>query len=178
MIALFIAPTLADAGKKKDSGKANPSASASPTPRFDLPIPPGHDAHGVTIPYFDAQGRLEMFFSIKMAFREDLDHLRMEKAFMQTYDDKGMADANVFMSRSVLDLNTRIVTSDVPSFVRRSDFEIVGQKMIFNTQTHVGRMWGHVRMTIYNHQEVSAPSPTPATSPAASPSVIPPPTHS
>jgi lipopolysaccharide export system protein LptC len=68
----------------------------------------------------------------------------------------------------LLDLNTRIVTSDVPVIVRRSDFEIVGQKMVFNTQTHQGRMTGHVRMVIFNRQEMGQASPSPSPS-AASP---------
>ena len=49
-----------------------------------------------------------------------------------------------------------MVTSEVPVTVRRAEFEIVGQKMVFNTQTRVGEMTGHVRMTIYNRQAMSA----------------------
>lgn len=109
-----------------------------------------------------------MFFNIYSALRVDLNHLSMEKAYMISYDDKGAPDTNVFMARSVLDLNTRIVTSDVPVIVRRSDFVIVGQKMIFNTQTRVGKMSGHVRMIIYNRADTAQASPSPSPSPSAS----------
>lgn len=166
MTALVAGGSLARAGKKEgpmDSSGAATSASPTPTPpKFNVPIPVNHDAHGVTIPYFDDKGKLQMFFSIKKAIRVDLGHLALERAYMQSYDDKGTPDANVFMTRSVLDLNTRIVTSDVPVTVRRSDFEIVGQKMIFNTQTRAGHMSGHVQMIIYNRQDTSPASPSPS----------------
>jgi len=164
LAVLLACGPLAWAGKKdKDSSAAGASASPSPSPpKFNVPIPPGHDARGVKLPYFDPQGRLQMYFVIAKAVRMDLDHLAMKTAYMQTYDDKGAPDANVFMTSSVLDLNTRIVTSDVPVTVRRSDFTIVGQKMVFNTQTHIGRMTGHVHMIIYNRQDMSLPSPSPS----------------
>lgn len=152
-------------GKKGDSMDAVspvPGASVSPTPpKFNVPIPVSHDAQGVKLPYFDIRGRLQMYFNIATATRLDLGHLEMKNAFMQTYDEKGTPDASVFLTRSVLDLNTRIVTSDVPVTVRRSDFEIVGSKMVFNTQTRVGRMTGHVRMVIYNRQNMAQPTPSP-----------------
>jgi hypothetical protein len=172
---------LAYGGKSDANASPSPadgSASPSPTPnRLNIPIPVSHDAKGVRLPYFDERGRLQMYFNIKKALRTDLGHLAMENAFMQTYDDKGAPDANIFMTSSVLDLDTRIITSDVPVTVRRSDFEIVGQKMVFNTQTHIGHLSGHVRMVIYNHQDMSQPAPTPAKSPSPSaapqPSVTP-----
>jgi lipopolysaccharide export system protein LptC len=92
---------------------------------------------------------------------------------MQSYDDKGTPDTSVYMTSSVLDLDTRIVTSDVPVIVRRADFEIVGQKMIFNTQTRLGKMSGHVRMIIYNRQDTSQASPSPSPGPSAAPSASP-----
>jgi len=144
------------------SPAAGASASPSPPPKFNVPIPLHHNAQGVKLPYFDNRGKLQMYFSIAMATRVDMDHLDMNNAYMQTYDEKGVPDATVFMKRSLLDLNTRIVTSDIPVTVRRSDFEIVGQKMVFNTQNRVGRMTGHVRMVIFNRQEMSRPTPSPS----------------
>jgi hypothetical protein len=161
---------LVSAGEKKrdldfSGDAASPTPSASP-PRFDVPIPIGHDAQGTGIPYWDARGKLQMYIWIEKAVRLDQEHLDMTNAFMQSYDAREWPEANVFMTRSVLDLNTRVVTSDVPATVRRSDFEIVGKKMVFNTQTRVGRMTGHVRMTVYDLQDMSSASPSP--SPAAS----------
>jgi hypothetical protein len=154
---------------KKKGASASPGPSG--VPQFNVPIPIKHDAQGVYLPMSDVHGKLQMEFSIENALRLDLGHLDMTNAFMQTYDDKGMPDANVFLTRSVLDLNTRIVTSDIPVTVHRSDFEITGQKMVFNTQTRAGHMTGHVRMVIYNLQEAApSPSPTAASNPSPQPS--------
>lgn len=154
-----------------DQPGASPSAaaSASPSPRrFEIPIPINHDAKGVRFPIFDTRGRLQMYFMISKGFRVDADHLDMKNAYMQTYDEHQTPDATIFMTRSLLNLNTRIVTSDVPVIIRRSDFEITGQKMVFNTQTHKGEMTGHVHMVIYNRQPATAPAaaPSPTTNPS------------
>jgi hypothetical protein len=166
-------PTATPKPKHRATPKPGASVTPSATPsKFQVPIPTGHDAEHMAIPYLDNRGRLQMFVVIKKAVRTDDGHLAMENASIQTYDDKGDPDANIYLARSVLDLDTRIVTSEVPVFVRRSDFVIVGQKMVFNTQTHVGHMSGHVRMAIFNHQEVAGgtPTPTPSPSPTSSPS--------
>ena len=148
--------------------KPGPAPNSSPTPtRFNIPIPIDHNAKGVDLPFFD-NGKLQMYFVIKKAFRVDLDHLDMTHAYMQTYDDKETPDITIYMTRSLLDLNTRVITSEVPVVIRRSDFEITGQKMVFNTQTHVGRLSGHVQMIIYNRQSAAGgATPTPSPSPAA-----------
>ena len=157
-------PAWGNSGGKGEAAEADASASPGP-PKFNVPIPVHHNAQGVKLPYYDVRGRLQMYFNIAKAIRVDPDHLEMKNAYMQTYDEKGVPDATVFMTRSTLDLNTRIVTSDIPVTVRRSDFEIVGQKMVFNTQTRTGRMTGHVRMLIYNRQEMARPTPSPSPSP-------------
>ncbi len=171
LAVLLAAAPQTHAGRKKASD-AESDENGSPTPappKFNVPIPVNHDAEGVNLPYFDNLGKLQMYFNIAKAMRVDLYHLAMDDAYMQTYDEKGAPDANVFLSRSVLDLNTRIVTSDVPVTVRRADFEIVGQKMVFNTQTRKGRMTGHVRMIIFNRQEMGQSSALPSPSGQASP---------
>ncbi len=170
---LLLAPPPAQAGKKHpDTDYSDSTAKASPTPpppKFNPPIPIDHNAEGVNLPYWDKKGNLQMFFTIEKAIRADLGHLNMENAYMQTYDDKGAPDAAVFMTRSMLDLNTLIVTSDVPVTVRRADFDIVGQKMTFNTRTRQGHMGGHVRMTIYNREDMGQSSPTPSPQPPPQP---------
>ena len=179
VLAVLIPAAPATWGGQKASQTDSSGAGAKPEParpKFDVPIPIGHDATVVGLPYFD-KGKLQMYFTIVKAFRVDLNHLKMQNAYLQTYDDKQTEDADIFLPSSMLDLNTRIVTSDTPVTVTRSDFEIVGQKMVFNTQTHKGHMWGHVHMVIYNHQdegEASAsPSPGPVATTAPQPGAVP-----
>ena len=169
LLAILLAPGVhAWAGRKETP---TPGASASPKPKFDVPIPPDHGADYVKLPYFDERGRIQMYFNIQHAFREDLNHLQLTNAYMQTYDEHQAPDANVTITQGVLNLDTRVITSDVPVTVRRSDFQIVGQKMSFNTQTKVGHFSGHVHMIVFNRTEMAkaTPSPTPAAKPGASP---------
>ena len=121
--------------------------------KFTVPIPVGHDAKGIRLPSFDRDGKLNMMFSIELAMRVDEDHLDMKNTFLETYTNDGTPDLSVQMTTSVLDLNTRIVTSKDPATVRRQDFEITGDKMQFNTKTHAGVFTGNIRMIIYNLQK-------------------------
>ena len=155
---------------KKDTSTPTPGPSGTPAPKFNVPIPIGHDAEFVKLPYFD-RGRLQMYFNIQRAFRQDLNHLQLTGAYMQTFDEHQAPDANVTITQGLLNLDTRVVTSDVPVTVRRSDFQLVGRKMVFNTQTKVGHFTGGVHMIIFNRSEMAkaTPSPTPASKPGASP---------
>jgi len=122
-------------------------------PGLDIPIPPGHSALGVKLPYYNEQGKLQMDFSIDAAFRVDDVHLQMKLVKMQTYDDDGKLEMTIDMPSSVLDLNTRVVTSDKPVKIRRTDFEITGDTMQFNTATRSGKIIGKVRMLIFNSMD-------------------------
>jgi lipopolysaccharide export system protein LptC len=53
----------------------------------------------------------------------------------------------------VLDLNTRVLTSKTNVTIKRSDFEVTGDAMQFDTKTKNGRVEGRVRMLIYNLDE-------------------------
>jgi hypothetical protein len=176
--ALLLLPLLLAGGPAFAHSKSSPSpgASATPTPpKFDVPIPVDHVWKGVDFP-FSSEGKLQYYFVIRKAFRVDPNHLDMTSAYVQTYDDKQVPDITVYMAHCVLDLNTRVVTSDVPVTVQRTDFKVTGDKLVFNTQTHVGRLTGHVRMIIYNLKStsgLSSPSPTPSQSPAPQPSAQP-----
>lgn len=165
MLGLALGPA---GGRANQPGEAKKKKGDPTAPKFNIPIPVGHSAEGVNLPYFDDRGKLQMYYEIKKATRTDLNHMAMEAANIQTYDDKGAPETNVVLTSSTLDLNTRIVTSDVPVTVQRSDMELTGDKMTFNTQTRNGRIIGHVRVVVYNSQGTKpAASPSPSPSPTA-----------
>jgi lipopolysaccharide export system protein LptC len=60
------------------------------------------------------------------------------------------------MSEAVLNLNTRVIETKRRSTIKRTDFEIAGDSMRFNTATHQGTMTGNVHMTIFNQEEIAA----------------------
>lgn len=121
----------------------------------NVPIPVGHKAEGVTLPYYDERGKLQMVFKIESATRIDDEHLQMAKALVETFDEDGKTQMKIDMPNSVLDLNTRIVTSETPVTISRSDFVVTGETMRFNTTTRDGVMNGNVRMLIYNRKEMT-----------------------
>jgi hypothetical protein len=139
--------------KPKDAKKGKADAEA---PKLSLPILKGHDAFGLKIPYFDAEGKLQMLFNIGKASRIDDERVAMSDMQLETYDDSGEPEMTIDLPSSVLNVNTRIITTDSNVTIKRSDFEITGRSMEFNTDTKKGRLAGDVRMLIYDLGEEPA----------------------
>ena len=143
------------AGDTKDSTKKKkPKKQGSG--ELNIPIPVGHGAQGVHIPYYDEKGKLQMIFTIVSATRADETHLQMDAVNIETYNADGSREMSVDAKASVLDLNTKVVTSNEPATIRRSDFEITGETMQFNTKTHDGSMSGNIKMRVYNNPSSEA----------------------
>jgi lipopolysaccharide-assembly LptC-related protein len=156
LTAAFACAVLCSATAKERKRAGQPSDAEQPPPVFNVPIPPGHDARVVKLPYYDSSGKLQMIFEIGIAKRTDMYHLTMTHVNMETFDDAGKSDMKIDMKTSVLDLNTRIVVSKEPVTVRRSDFELWGETMKFNTLTRQGKMIGKVRMLIFNRESMTS----------------------
>ena len=137
------------APKKAQSEKQKESASS----KMSLPIPKGHDSKGLKIPYYGAHRKLQMMFTIGVASRLDDDHVRMSDLQVETFDDAGAKEMLITLPTSVLDLNTRVLTGKSSVTIKRSDFEVTGDTMEFDTKTKNGRIEGRVRMLIYNLDE-------------------------
>lgn len=160
-----------EAGKKKSkSEEKKPAATPGPAPaadgqpkappKFSLPLPKGQDSVGVTIPYNDNTGRKTMNFRIGVATRTDDDHVKMTKLLIETFNDEtGAKEMTIEMPTSALDLNTRVITGHDGVTIKRSDFEITGTNMEFNTETKQGRLAGDVRMVIHNLTDEIASKP-------------------
>jgi hypothetical protein len=124
--------------KKKQKKDEKKDAAAS-TKRADMvPIAKGHDSKGLRIPYYDDRGKLQMTFNIGVASRIDDDHVEMSELEVETYSPTGASEMKIALPKSVLDLNTRVITAKTHVFVQRSDFELTGESMEFNTQTNRG----------------------------------------
>src|SRR5690606_6734551 len=92
----------------------------------------------------------QMLFNIGKASRIDDERVAMADMQLETYDDSGKPEMTIDLPASVLNVNTRIITTDSNVTIKRSDFEITGRSMEFNTETKRGRLAGDVRMLIYN----------------------------
>jgi len=149
-ILISTGPALAKSkgGKKSKLVSATPSASPGEQSLTNIPLPVGHEAKGLVLPDFDADGHLRGKFEASIARRIDDGHVRFQHLKITTYTPDTRPDLQIDMSTSVLDLKTRILSSQERSTIRRADFNIVGDSVQFDPSTKTGRLIGNVKMVI------------------------------
>jgi hypothetical protein len=144
--------------------KASPAPSSSPTESDlglkNIPLTVGHEAKGLVLPNYDVNGHLLGRFQAETAARIDEQHVRFTNLKMITYDEKEKPDFDIDMIHAVLNLDTRVIESKERTKVKRADFEIEGDTMRFDTQTHNGTLVGRVHMTVFDNSQLNR-RPTP-----------------
>ncbi|MEI9894017.1 MAG: LPS export ABC transporter periplasmic protein LptC [Chthoniobacter sp.] len=148
-------PEAKDAGAAGKKAKKNKGAKASDDPNapkktVDVPVIKGHDSIGLRIPYFGSDGKRQMNFTIGVASRLDDNHVNMTDLQVETFNDDGEHEMQIDLPTSVLNTDTSVITTNHPVTIRRSDFILTGESMIFNTKTKQGGLGGNVHMLIYN----------------------------
>jgi hypothetical protein len=159
-----------DKEKGKKKGGKDGDAGDGEDGRMSLPLQAGHPSKGLKIPYYDGQGNLQMIFTIGVANKLDADNVEMQEMQVETYNEEGEPEMTVNLPTSVLDLNTRVVTSKTKTTITREDFVITGDSVRFNTLTKQGTLVGNVHMTINNLNEEAVPEAVESTPAPATPS--------
>ena len=140
-----------EAAKKKAAEKEAKAGQLADDGKMLLPIPKDHDSKGLKIPYFGDDGKtLQMTFAIGVARRLDDNRVKMTDLEVETFDEAGQREMLVALPSSTLDLTTRVISTKEGVTIKRSDFEITGDTMEFNTKTKHGQLAGRVRMLIFN----------------------------
>lgn len=142
----------ATSSKKKEKGE---ESDDKPLPKLSLPLPKGQDSKGVTIPYTDGSGKKTMIFRIGVGTRLDDENVKMADLKIETFDDAGEQEMTIELPSSKMNLNTRIIAGDQSVTIKRSDFQLTGQTMEFNTETKQGWIKGNVKMIIYDLTETA-----------------------
>jgi hypothetical protein len=144
-------------GRKKKAG-ASATAGGSPGEQSltNIPLPIGHEAKGLVLPDFDGDGRLRGKFEAGTAHRIDQEHVGFKHLKITTYTPQSQPDLRIDMSTSVLDLKTRILSSHERTTIQRSDFNIVGDSVQFDTNSKTGRLIGNVKMVITDKSHLTA----------------------
>lgn len=137
------------AGKESPAPKPD-TTNKTPASFSGIPLPIGQEAKGLVLPDFDLQGKLRARFEAGMAKRIDADHLLFSTLKMTTYKERNTPDLVIEMPVSTLDLNTRVITSKERTTVARTDFNIAGDTMQFDTVGQKGTLVGNVKMVIIN----------------------------
>jgi len=142
--------------KKKGLAAATPSEQSL----TNIPLPIGHEAKGLVLPDFDANGRLRGRFEAGTANRIDQEHVGFQHLRITTYTPESQPDLRIDMHTSVLDLKTRILSSQERTMIQRSDFNIAGDSVQFDTNSKTGRLIGNVKMVITDKSHLTTtPSP-------------------
>jgi hypothetical protein len=128
------------------SKKARPKPEEGVT---NIPIAAGHDAKGLVLPDFDLQGHLRGKLEAGVTRRLDDEHVEFRGVKFTTFTpESDRPDLEIIMSTSVFNLKTQVLNSSERTIVKRSDFEITGDKMQFEMLTRKGTLAGNVKMVV------------------------------
>jgi hypothetical protein len=159
MCAVIAAPQVSGQSKgrkKKPAASATAGGSPGEQSLTNIPLPIGHEAKGLVLPDFDGDGRLRGKFEAGTAHRIDQEHVGFKHLKITTFTPQSQPDLRIDMPTSVLDLKTRILSSHERSTIQRSDFNIVGDSVQFDTNSKTGRLIGNVKMVISGKSQLTA----------------------
>ena len=140
--------------KKRELPSATPSASASEQSLTNIPLPIGHEAKGLILPDFDLEGHLRGKFEAASAKRLDEERIGFHSLKIVTYTPENKPDLTIELIDSVLNLKTRILSSNERAVIKRADFDIAGDSVEFDTNTHTGKLVGNVKMVITSQSQL------------------------
>ena len=141
---------------RKRKARATPGASPGEQSLTNIPLPIGHEAKGLVLPDFDANGHLRGRFEAGTAHRMDQEHIGFQHLKITTYTPQSEPDLQIDMNTSVLDLKTRVLSSKERTTIHRADFNITGDSVQFDTNSKTGRLIGNVKMVITDKSHLTA----------------------
>ena len=86
----------------------------------------------------------------------DEEHIGFQNLKITTYTPENQSDLRIDMNTSVLDLKTRVLSSQERTTIQRSDFNIAGDSVQFDTNSKTGRLIGNVKMVITDKSHLTA----------------------
>lgn len=118
----------------------------------NFPVPVGEGANGIWIPDWE-NGKDKMSFYVAEMEHKDLENIQMTNAKIITYDDNKKVDLILLLPVAVFDLRTRLLSTDKPFVLKRTDLELIGDSLELDTLARQAKIKGNVKMIIYNFQE-------------------------
>src|SRR5204863_7160383 len=142
--------------KKKARATATPSASSGEQSLTNIPLPIGHEAKGLVLPDFDGEGHLRGKFEAGTAHCIDQEHIGFQHLKITTYTPENQLDLQIDMHTSVLDLKTRVLSSQERTTIQRADLNIAGDSVYFDTNTRSVRCLGKRKHVITDQSHLTA----------------------
>jgi lipopolysaccharide export system protein LptC len=101
------------------------------------------------LPDFDLLGRIRGKLQAGVTRRLDDQNIEFLGVKFTTFaPETETPDLEISMDKSVFNLKTQVLTSNVRSTVKRSDFEVAGDTMKFEMVTRLGTLEGNVKVVI------------------------------
>ena len=148
-------------GKKgktpKDTGDPTLPPKVKAPKEIPFPVPKDRDAKFLKVPSYDQVGKLLSVLEATTARRIDNEHVQLDGMNFDLSPGDEKNEYKVEMPTSILNLKTNVITSDHPVTIRTKDFELVGERVKFDTVERSGELQGHVRMVIHNLKQVATP---------------------
>ena len=152
LLALLSCAALAGEKTPKPEVETKIKPKVRPKPEegvTNVPIVAGHDAKGLVLPDFDLKGHLRGKLEAGVTRRLDDEHVEFRGVKFTTFlPETETPDLQITMSSSVFNLKTQVLSSSERATVKRSDFEITGDKMQFEMLTRKGTLDGNVKMVV------------------------------
>jgi lipopolysaccharide assembly outer membrane protein LptD (OstA) len=140
--------------KKATTASVTPASTPGDQNLTNIPLPIGHEAKGLILPDFDLEGHLRGRFEADSAKRLDEVHVAFHTLKITTYTPENQPDLTINLSEAVLNLKTRILSSDERALIKRADFNIEGDSVEFDTDTRTGKLVGNVKMVITSQSKL------------------------
>ena len=159
---LFLLSCVVFAADKKSKSAAKPAA---PTPTVaapkkptrpkpeegikDVPITEGHDAKGLILPDFDNHGRMRGKLQAGVTRRLDEQNVEFQGVKFVTFlPETETPNLEITVNKAVFNIKTQVLTANVRSTVKRSDFEAAGDSMRFEMLTRQSTLEGNVKVVV------------------------------
>lgn len=130
-------------------GELDPEAqlAAERAARMNQLVPIGRVFRGVKIPNYSGD-TLGSVVNADFMRRADDEHLEMEMLEIVNYN-KGVPDSRILTDRAIYDIEAKTLRSTTPAKIVQEQFEMTGDRMIFDSNTRIGHMSGRVKTRIY-----------------------------
>lgn len=126
---------------------------------FDL-FPVGKPWEGVRVPNFDENDLLTSILHTDVLTRESKELLHMLGLTVVMFQKNGDMSLRLVTNRGVYDVDEEKLKSREKTFIQHPQFDMHGDKMIFDTRHQNGKLNGNVEMIIYDMERAAMPIPT------------------
>tara|TARA_R110002096_G_scaffold196404_3_gene379258 strand:+ start:1470 stop:2015 length:546 start_codon:yes stop_codon:yes gene_type:complete len=116
-------------------------------PELTAMFPVGREFKGVAIPSYTDE-ELKSVMRAATMIRVDERFLDLTDLVVLIYNSSGEPETTISMDEAAYDLNTGQLRSKTPSKIEQARFTMTGDIMTFDSQTHLSRLEGNVRVVV------------------------------